>query len=307
MASWWLSFRTSTAISMERIAELLTTLIAQPEAHFEDWAGDPREGYGRRVSLLARTSEVTLTLRLSQSCQYEGGPILPGTESLRFELDGGHAFLHRMTIWSNLRAALEALGYQDFTLAESPAPIVSDLEAAGEAGLAAALRKQTTEALVNVVPRYRHVSLGYTEPDDMDAVLRAYVSPESIVSASFTQCGLRGLPAALARFPNLRTLQLDEPNLLATCLRGWSFASLESLALGRLDIHALTALDCVGFPALTTLVVTDAPLTQLEKDLLSVCKSLRRVVLVRTPLANAVARLAQLRSAWPHVSLECSV
>ena len=305
IVEWWLCFRALSPVSSNEVEAALEAVVGPPQKRIGEWSGDPRDGYGRQVTLVAHTSAVTLTVTFSESCQAMEGPLLAGTESLRITLASSLDPVPRMAIWAALRTRLAALGYEDFTLAESPGPIVLDLEARGESALAAKLRKETTDALMRVVPGYRHVSLGHTRPDDMDAVLSAYLRPEAIVSASFSHCGLETLPAQLARFPSLRTLFLDEESLAPTCLRGWSFAALESLSLSALRLSALTASDCVGFPALTTLFVSDSPLAHLAPEVVEVCTSLRRVVLTRTPLASDAVRLGHLRAAWPQVSVEC--
>ncbi len=306
--SWWLSFRAVTTPSFAALEDALASVAgARPVTQRGDSGGNPRDGYSRSLLVTTVRSDGSVALRLclaQQSLDVDRfAPV--GTGSLHIELVAPSlATSERLAAWSSLRDALAPLGYEDTTLAGSPAPIVDEVEASGDHALAASMRRDITLALVRAVPTYRHVALGDTRPDDLGAVLRAYLRPEDIVSVSFTRLGLRALPAELASFPRLRSLSLHDERLTAAALRGWTFPSLSELGLLRTDTRVLEPDDLRGLPSLGTLFLASSPLERLDLQLLDVCPALRRVNLADTPLAKDRAQLGELRSRWPAVRFE---
>ena len=179
-----------------------------------------RDGYGRTITLRVEASSLALSMSIVQQVLAidESAPLMLEHFSVNLEAPN-LSFSERLAAWEALRTSLGTYGYADETLAFHPASIVDDAAVASPA-LAAVLRSRITSALVDRVPAYRHVALVSTRPDDMNRVLEAYLRPQEIVSVCFYDCQLQGLPAALARFENVRSFSLEWEHLFDAERRG---------------------------------------------------------------------------------------
>lgn len=288
------------------IPELRAVLgrVAGAAVQAEDgpWDGNPRDGYGRVRHLRANGERVSLRASSHEAAQALDAPPIPsGRLSVTV---AAPSMAERMEAWRAIVSGLAELGARDVTWLVGPAPIVDDVEAAGDVALAQHMRQAITSALLEEVPLHRAVTLGSTRPHDLGAVLRAYARPESIVSISLVDVGISALPAELARFPNVRSLALGGPQLRASALRGWSLPSVDVLALTQSATTDVATEDLRGLPSVTLLALAYTPLSTLDEALLEVCPKLRRVTLSGTPLSRDAHALARLRAAWPSVHLE---
>jgi hypothetical protein len=303
--AWWLGFRAAAPVPIDQLERALAAVTGGCTASPGEWDGNPRDGWCRGFCLRAPApgEGLVVEVRFTQQAQDRELPPPPETHRLAVTFEAP-SLRARLAGWDSLREALASLGYADTTLEGSPARIVDELEEAGERALASTLRARITAALVALVPAYRHVALSDTRPDDLDAVLRAYLRPEDIVSISFTRLGLRALPSELARFPNVRVLTLHEDALDASALRSWSFPRLDQLVLGCAALRAVEADDLRGAPGLASLNLIGSSVERVDPGLVDVCPSLRSLRISGTPLAKDGPALARLRASWPDVRIE---
>ncbi len=303
---WTLTFRESQPVTVELCEQALSTFVGGPvSTHRPSFRGNPRDGFFRELTITAPcpSRDLTLVLSLGQEAWTEGDNPAATTSLGSLRLDAPAAsFATKLAAWHALREAFHPLGWTDATLSSFPAPIVDEAEAAGEREHAARLRAEITAALVARARNAEHFEarLHSCRADDLEAVLEAYVAPERIVFATLAHCGLRALPRALLRFPNLEILHLDSNAIDGSALRV-SFPKLYMLTLSRCAIQTLGRDDLAGFPALAHLDASSCPLRELEPTILEACPKLARVDIRDTPLANDVAQLAELRARWANV------
>jgi hypothetical protein len=303
--AWPLYFLAPQATELSAVVAAFGTVFgASPAVVHTAWSGNPYNGYGQSFTLTVAGGGLRASGYFTRQAQTPDDSAPIQLEHLSVLLEGGDVPVpRRLAAWEDLRAALAPLGYEDVTLARCPAAIVDEVLASGDAPRAALLRRQCTEALVREVPRHRSVCLVNTRPDDLGAVLRAYLRPEDIVTVSFSALGLTALPADLSRFANMRCLYLHDEPLDASAFRGWSLPRLERLALTSSRAERVLAEDLRGFPALTTLFLADSPVVSLDPGISEVCPLLAKVGLERTPLARGTGTCAALRAQWPTVLL----
>ncbi len=306
--NWYLRFRTHGSPTLEAVEHALGTSIgAAAQRTFLEWEGNPRDGYDRQIeSVIARADGcVTYTLKLVQQALDTGDPPPPDVRSLSIRLCApDHSAVETLADWASLREALASLGYEDTTLAGWPAPIVDALESEGQHALAAKMRSDITAALVREIPHIRHVALSSTRPDDINAVLRAVVRPEDIVSLSIGDCELTELPEALSLFPGLTNLALNEARIGPSALRRLSFPCVTWLSLNNSCATRIEPEDFRGFPAVSALFVCDTPVEYVSSALTRAMPSLGLIVLKGTPFSRDRARVEALRRDWPGVRVE---
>jgi hypothetical protein len=307
MADWNLAFHESRPITVESCAHALSAVVGGPvTTDVGPIGGNPRDFYYRSVTVTAQRpgSDMRVEMRLGQSLRSPDDPeplVSFGGVTLQAPAE---PFAARLALWHALRDALAAIGCTDRTLAANPAPIVDDAEAAGETAIAARLRADITAALIAEIPAHRSVTLSGTRPDDIEAVLEAYLRPEDIVTVSFSDCGLQALPAAFARFPNISCLYVAEDGLDGRTLRGVSLPKLDTLGLGGARIRRVTKDDLAGFPALVMLAIQGSPLDELDPEIIEVCPKLGRVVIANTPLGRDDRKMSVLRARWKQIRWE---
>lgn len=304
--SWWLKFRESQPLTVDAWEQALVAFVGGPVQTDVPWfSGNPRDGYSRAVTITAPcpARDVTLVLSLNQEAWTEGGdPFSTALGTLR--LDGPNAsFATKYAAWQELRGVFVGLGCADQTLISHPAPIVDDALAAGDTATAARLRKEITAALIVHARASSHYEarLSSLRADDVEAVLEAY-DPARIVFMHLSDCGLSALPKAFARFPAIEILNLDHNAVDARVLR-ISLPKLYMMSLSRCAITSLQREDLAGFPALSNLTVSSAPLREIDPSIIDVCPKLGRLDIRNTPLASDDAQLATLRARWPNVKL----
>jgi hypothetical protein len=301
---WHLSYLAGASPSLDELSSALSSVTGPLDRAISEWNGDPRDGYIRSITLSAKLAGgMTLSARITHQTLDTVDPLPADTARLNVSLSGEDTRA-MLSTWESLSGALSALGYEDTTLADGPAPIVDALERVGERDRARAMRREITEALVGRVARYRHVALGATRPDDFDAVLRAYERPEGIVSVSFSGCGLTEIPREVRRFVNVRTFGLHDERLDLSALRGFAFAALEELAMTGTDVVRVEPDDLRPFSRLHTVFLSGSRVESVSEAVLEARPTLRRFALYDTPLARDEASFTRLQRAWPGVRVE---
>jgi hypothetical protein len=304
---WPLQFRESQPLKVDACEQALAAFVGGPvETERPRFIGNPRDGYGRTVTVTApcpaRNATLVLSLHQEGWSDEEDPAALATLGTLR--LEGATAsFATKYAAWQELRGVFAALGCADQTLISYPAQIVDDAVAAGETAIAARLRSEITTALIAHAKAQSHyeVRLGWTRADDIEAVLEAY-DPARIVFMHLSGCGLSALPRAFARFPAIEILDLDHNPIDASVLR-ISLPKLYMMSLQRCPIASLQRDDLAGFPALRNLTVSNAPLRELDARIIDVCPQLGSLDIRGTPLANDDAQLTALRARWPNMKL----
>jgi hypothetical protein len=283
VADWTFAFRGPAPITIETCRQALAAFAGgEVTVETSEFTGNPRDGYWRSVTITARhpDREMRLVMSLSQE-SWRDSEDGASTRLDRVELRGASAsFGMKLATWHALREAFAALGWVDRTLTTWPAPIVDDAVAAGEGDVAARLRADITAALIAEAnkPGLREVRLWSPRADDLEAVLAAYPEPAQIVLMTLADVGIRALPKAFARFPNIEVLTLDGNELGDGALRGVSLPALYMLSLGRCPIRELGREDLAGFPQLAHLDVSGTGVQEVAADVGTVCPKLQRVV-----------------------------
>jgi hypothetical protein len=303
---WPLMFRESQPLTVEACEQALTAFAgAAVQTERPRFSGNPRDGYGRSLTITAPcpARNATLVLSLNQdawSDEGDGASTTLGT----LRLDAPTAsFATKYAAWQELRGVFAALGCTDQTLISYPAQIVDDAIAAGDTSTAARLRSEITAALVAHAKASSHYEVRLSSPraDDLEAVLEAY-DPARIVFLHLSDCGLRALPKAAARFPAIEILNLDHNAVDASVLR-ISLPKLYMMSLSYCAIASLHRDDLAGFPLLSNLTVSNGPLREIDASIIDVCPKLGSLDIRGTPLANDDAQLTALRARWPNVKL----
>lgn len=301
VADWWLTFRERRPFTVDACARALSTVAGAPATT----ALGPREGEQRSVTITALAPAGTLRIetKIRQWLGSRGEPsnVLHGTT-----LHAPDAtFADKLAIWHALRDALAELGCTDATLADRPAPIVDEAEAAGELVTAARLRAEITAALVEYARACSNVRLISPRADDIDAILAAYRRPEQVTDVTLVDCELRELPASFARFTRIQRLTLVDAGIDGHVLRGAQLPRLTTLVLGG-GVRHVHREDLAGCPDLEQLELANSQLVALDPDIVEVCRKLRRVAIASTPLDRDARSTALLRARWPAVALEGS-
>src|SRR5687768_11336600 len=103
MAEYYLSFRPSQPLTVERWAEVLSAFVGAPvTTYFGDLSGNPRDFWSRSVTITAnqRDRDVTLELALTQTFMSTDDPA-PVTDGATVILKGP-TYATRMATWQAL-------------------------------------------------------------------------------------------------------------------------------------------------------------------------------------------------------------
>ena len=151
-------------------------------------------------------------------------------------------------------------------MASSSSTIIDAAEAAVDIELVKQLREETMSHAISTARISRAVTLTSMRLDNLDAVLDAYQEPDRIKSVSFYEVGMTAeqLPAALARFPNVESLCINEANIGSAALRGVSLAKLDTLSLAHSGVQHVHKEDLAGFPNLAVLFLGETNLEDLS-------------------------------------------
>lgn len=297
MASWLLSFAHPQSLSIEICERLMATFVGAPvQLTIGELSGNPRDFYSRSITITGRRGDLEVTLSTSQAMRGDDDPEAIITHAyVTLQSD---TYATKLAAWRELQDAFAAIGCCEQTLQMGAAPILDDAKAAGDETTANLLRDNIAGALVAQARLTR--SVGITSPRvDIEPILLAYEEPEHIVSFTLSDCGLRSLPVAFARFPNMKSLSLEEDAFDGSILRGVSLPKLESLRLAGKSLRRVTKDDLAGFPALEILSCINSPLEELDPNVIDVCPKLVRVYVQNTPLARNERAMADLRMRWP--------
>lgn len=299
-------YQAPTAPPLDDLQAVLAGLVGAPvRLHASEWSGDPYNGYSRHWTLDAGGPAVpgAASARFIQMGQWEDDSRYPGHESLRFTWSGASP-ADVLVVWHRLTAALHSLGYVDVTLLQHSRSIVAALRAAGLSAQVEEVRRQTTAAWVQEVPRHASVNLGSAEISDLDVVLAAYTRPEAKVTVSLIDVGLTQLPKGLDRFHAIQSLFLDDNPLPDGVLQRVHQPTVELLSLCRTAITHLEPLDLAGFPGLRILALDGTGLVGLSPEIRKVCPELQRLRIRDTPFARRPALLAPWKDDWPTVTID---
>lgn len=294
---WTLSFKESAPVTIELCEQALSRFVGGPvSTDVPDFSGNPRDGFFRNVTITAPCPARDMTLELSLRQDGWVSTDHPETSLRTLQMRAPRAsFETKYQAWQDLHNAFWELGWYDRTLLSGAHWIIDDAEAAGESNTAMFLRIEATQAQIAYAKNPDHafeVRLSSPRADDINAILEAYGNPQRIVHMHLDDCGLRELPRAFARFPNLELLSLDENPIDSSVLRV-SLPKLYMLTLSRTAITTLTRDDLAGFPELKHLGVQHTPLREID---LEACPKLETFDVRETPLANNSERVTALRA-----------
>ena len=270
MANWYLSFQPPKDI--DACARVLTELVGPVTTTGDELEGNPYDSYYGNLYLSAQRDDLTVVAILTLSASTATSTPTASGLSVRIDCP---SFATKLAAWHTLGEALAKIGCSEYTLIGSGMADIVDEAEAVDAAYAAQLRAQITAALVAHAPQCAAVLLTSTRPDDIEAILAAYPTPERISSVILSDLKLTALPTNLARFYNTEHLTLTD--LDGSALRGLQLLRLTALHLRDSKVRQLQRDDVAGFPALTELFLQDSALEVLDPAIRDVCPQLRRV------------------------------
>lgn len=299
MATWYLCFNHPDFVSLQTFERFAAAVLGGPGTlELGEISGNPRDFYDRSVEVRGERDGMQLRFSTSQGMRSPSDPE-PRISHVNVTIASETApFATKLAIWTRVQEVLASLGFTEHTLTNGGSEIIDEAKAAGEVATAKRLGDTKRGKLIEQATHIAHVNL-ISPRTDIEPILAAFPRPENILSMSLKDCRITELPKSFFRFPNVRTLYLEEDALDGRNLRGVSLPQLEWLTFRGAGVRSIAADDLAGFPALETLSVTDCWLASLDPRIVEVCPKLIRVYIEYTPLWRD--HEAELRARWPHI------